>query len=499
MNNIYKTALLLGAAMTIMISAGCGGWLDVPVEATEPADAVDYTDHAGADNLLAGCYSIVSSSRSVGSWAVLAVTAVRGDDTEKGNPSPTDQADLAQFHEFNYSTASSFWALGNAWNDQYWAIVKMNEAIAGFGKYKETGADAVKMDEYIAQVRVLRAYTYFRIARLFGAVPVFTSYEEQLAAPRRSTFENVMKFIIKEMEEAAPALQDKKPNQMDMKGAVTRYTAYAVQAKAAAEILDYTTMLSATDAIISSYGESALVPDYSQVFSSAGNLSDENLFEMQYSSYTNPQTSDDNFFAFQGPAHQIESVKKYNGGNLGGGWGFLPPSEKLDRFMKERGEGVRYAVSILKVGEETFAGDIIVADPSKPYPSMYSGKAYCPSVLCPDNRFSWGSNNSIKLIRYSDILLLNAEARVMTGQNADQPFNWVRKRAGMPQLTDVTFEQIMDERMAELCLEAGERYFDLVRTGLGTRELEGYTDDKRFYPLPQVAIDNYKILLEDPQ
>ena len=87
----------------------------------------------------------------------------------------------------------------------------------------------------------------------------------------------------------------------------------------------------------------------------------------------------------------------------------------------------------------------------------------------------------------------------MTGQNADLPFNWVRKRAGMPQLTDVTFEQIMDERMAELCLEAGERYFDLVRTGLGTRELEGYTDDKRFYPLPQVAIDNYKILLEDPQ
>ena len=134
------------------------------------------------------------------------------------------------------------------------------------------------------------------------------------------------------------------------------------------------------------------------VFSSAGNLSDENLFEMQYSSYTNPQTSDDNFFAFQGPAHQIESVKKYNGGNLGGGWGFLPPSEKLDRFMKERGEGVRYAVSILKVGEETFAGDIIVADPSKPYPSMYSGKAYCPSVLCPDNRFSWGSNNSIKCL-----------------------------------------------------------------------------------------------------
>lgn len=499
MNNISKWTLLLSAIVAIMTSTGCKGWLDIPVEATEPADAVDYTEYSGADNLLAGCYSIVGSSRSVGSWAILAVTAIRGDDTEKGNPSPTDQADLTQFHEFNYSTASSFWALGNAWNDQYWAIVKMNEAIQGFSKYKAAGADAAKMDEYIAQVRVLRAYTYFRIARLFGAVPVFTSYDEQLAGPRRKTYENVMKFIINEMAEAAPALQDKKPNQMAMKGAVTRYTAYAVQAKAAAEILDYQTMLSATDAIISAYGESALVSDYTQVFSSAGNLSDENLLEMQYSSYTNPQTSDDNFFAFQGPAHSVESVKTFNGGSLGGGWGFLPPSGKLDQFMNARGEGVRYAVSILKVGEATFAGDKILADASKPYPTMYSGKAYCPSQLCPDNRFSWGSNNSIKLIRYSDILLLNAEAKVGLGQNGDQPFNWVRKRAGMPQLAGVTFEQIMDERFAELCLETGERYFDVVRTGLGSKELSGYTDDKRFYPLPQVAIDAYKVLLEDPE
>ena len=496
MNKISKLTLLIASVITIMTATGCEGWLDIPVEATEPVDAVDYTDYAGADQLLAGCYSMVASSRSIGSWAILSVTAVRGDDTEKGNPSPADQINLTEFHEFNYNSASSFWALSNAWNDQYWVIVRLNEAIAGLEKYKEAGANEATMNEYIAQARVLRAWTYFRIARLFGAVPVFTTFEEQMAAPRRKTYENVMKFIINEMTEAVPALQDKKPNQMNVKGSVTKYTALAVQAKAAAEILDYDTVLSATNAIIASYGQNALVSDYTKVFSSAGNLSDENLFEIQYSSFTNPQTSDDNFFAFQGPAHAIESVKKFNGGNLGGGWGFLPPSEKLEKFMSDRGEGVRYAVSILKVGEETFAGDLLVADASKPYPSMYSGKAYTPSELCPDNRFSWGSNNSIKVIRYSDILLLNAEAKVKKGQNGDEPFNWVRKRAGMPELTGVTFEQIMDERMAELCLEAGERYFDVVRTGLGTKELKNYTDDKRFYPIPQVALDSYKVLLE---
>jgi len=496
MKKISELTLLIVSAVIIIISSGCKDWLDIPVEATEPADAVDYTDYAGADQLLAGCYGMVSSSRSVGSWAILSVTAIRGDDTEKGNPSPSDQINLTEFHEFNYSSAASYWALSNAWNDQYWIIVRLNEAIAGFDRYKAAGADEAVMDEYIAQTRVLRAWTYFRIARLFGAVPIFTTFEEQLAAPRRKTYENVMKFIIREMDESVPSLQDKKPNQMAVKGAVTRYTALAVKAKAAAEILDYDTVLSATEAIIASYGESALVPDYTKVFSSEGNLSDENLFEIQYSSYTNPTTSDDNFFAFQGPAQAIESVKKLNGSNLGGGWGFLPPSDKLDRFLSERGEGVRYEVSVLKVGEETFAGDLIVADPSKPYPSMYSGKAYVPSELCPDNRFSWGSNNSIKLIRYSDILLLNAEAKVSKGLSGDQPFNWVRRRAGMPELTGVTFGQIMDERLAELCLESGERYFDLVRTGLAVGELKNYTEDKRFYPIPQVAIDSYKILLE---
>ena len=63
MNRILKLTLLLSAMVAIMISTGCKGWLDIPLEATEPADAVDYTEPAGADNLLAGCYSIVRPIR----------------------------------------------------------------------------------------------------------------------------------------------------------------------------------------------------------------------------------------------------------------------------------------------------------------------------------------------------------------------------------------------------------------------------------------------------
>lgn len=500
MKTQFKALYLLASISLLTFStSGCKDYLEIPVEATEPVETIDYTDVSRTQGLLVGAYSLLGSWRGPGEWAQLAVMAIRGDDVEKGNPSPSDQATLTSFHNFDYSEAASFWALENTWNGGYSAISEMNEAIAAFGKYKENGADAATMNDYIAQVRVIRAYSYFRLARLFGAVPVFTTIEEQKANPKRSTFEKVMKFIINEMEEAAPDLKAVKPNAATIPGSFTKYTALAVEAKAAAEIQDYDTVLSATQAIIDAYGESALVSDYSKVFNNSGNLSDENLLEVQFSSLTNPQTYDDNYFCFQGPAHSIQSVVTFSGNNLSGGWGFLPPTEKLEQLMSSRGEGIRYKVSILKVGEYTYAGDLIVADASKPYPTMYSGKAYNPSNLTASNANWWGSNNSIKLIRYADILLLNSEAKVKKGQNGDQPFNWVRKRAGMPEKTGVTFDDVMEERFVELCLENGERYYDLTRTGLASKELSGYSEDKRFFPIPQTALDSSKTLQEDPE
>lgn len=48
----------------------------------------------------------------------------------------------------------------------------------------------------------------------------------------------------------------------------------------------------------------------------------------------------------------------------------------------------------------------------------------------------------------------------------------------MPELTNVTFQQVIDERRMELVCEWGERYNDLVRTGLAKTELKGWSEDK---------------------
>lgn len=79
---------------------------------------------------------------------------------------------------------------------------------------------------------------------------------------------------------------------------------------------------------------------------------------------------------------------------------------------------------------------------------------------------------------------MNAEAKIKNGKSGDAPFNEVRRRAQMPELTNVTFEQVIDERRMELVCEWGERYNDLVRTGLAKTELKGWSEDKALLPLP---------------
>ena len=486
MKTIVK--FLISAVLTLTL-AGCTDWLTIPTEAEQPTATIDYTDASGAQGLLFGCYSRFLSAAAVGSWCQLSVMAVRGDDTEKGNSNPSDQADLTNFHNFNYATAASYWAIGNSWNDQFKVIADMNEAVSALETFKQNGAPAATIDGYIAQIRVLRSYVYLRIARLFGAIPVFMSNAEK--SGQRLTFEHVMQALVKECKEAAAALPAQKPNAAPLKGQVTQYTAYAVAAKAAAEIQDYDTVLEMTNAIVSAYGQGALFADYRNLFNVTGKLCDETLLEGQYNVSGTPSYGTDNYFAFQGVSHPLTDP---GGKSMSGGWGFLPPSEMLEKFLKDRGETVRYATTILKVGEATYAGDIIGAGAA--YPTMYSGKAYCPSNLMDPNATGYGSNNNIHLIRYADILLLNAEAKVKKGQNGDEPFNWVRNRAKMAPLSNVTFEQIMDERLAELCLENGERYYDLTRTGLAKTALKGYSDEVRFYPIPQTAIDAEPMLKE---
>ena len=81
-----------------------------------------------------------------------------------------------------------------------------------------------------------------------------------------------------------------------------------------------------------------------------------------------------------------------------------------------------------------------------------------------------GRQNNTPCMRYSDVLLMMAEACVRDGQNGDAYVNEVRARAGLPAKSGVTFDDVKKERLLELCFEA-VRFQDLKRWGDLAKEL----------------------------
>jgi hypothetical protein len=82
--------------------------------------------------------------------------------------------------------------------------------------------------------------------------------------------------------------------------------------------------------------------------------------------------------------------------------------------------------------------------------------------------FNGESSMNSYMMRYAELLLIHAEAILgsQTGSTTDgaalQSFNAVRRRAGLPIKTSISFDDIFKERRAELACE-GDYYFDLGR------------------------------------
>lgn len=130
-----------------------------------------------------------------------------------------------------------------------------------------------------------------------------------------------------------------------------------------------------------------------------------------------------------------------------------------------------------------------------------------------DGTYTTIVGNDFPLIRYADLVLMNAEAIGLGGDipNAIPELNRTRTRAGLNPLTtaDVpdkaTFiKELADERGREFALE-GLRWFDLVRLGLAVdyfRSL-GYTLDEHelVLPIPRAQLEIYNntsVLWQNP-
>jgi len=505
----YKFLFIFVVALGVFFfNSGCQKYLDETPENTTFTESTDYTISSNMIQPLIGAYQRMNLVDM--GWENFPLVAVRGDDVNAGGLG--DQQDFAETDKYNYN--KDYWMYNSLWQNYYQSMFIAGSAMEQVELYKPY-ADAALADQYIAEAKVLKAWWLFQLSRVWGALPVPPSSDpaELLTVPL-STKDEVMQMISNMMDEAIPNLPALRPNERtDLPGGVTKYTALALKALANLELKNYQAVADATGEIIGS-GKFELEEDYYELFKIKGKLNNENLLEMQYSDLG--QGTGDNYYylyAFFGPQGWTPAVE-----GAEGGWGFWEPSLKYIKFMLDRNETVRLETSVLFtnrgiaeiqsdpnyadlplwISNTTRSGDVINDFEREMF---CSGKHYLPSNQLTPGRTAYGTNKNFTCIRYAEILLMYAEALTQgaTGNagTADAAVNLVRNRAGLTPLAGVTNDQVMDEKYAELAMEWGTRYFDMVRLGkFNELSYDGrnFSADKTFLPYPQNQVDQLPVL-----
>lgn len=502
MKFLKKTLAYMLPAMMLLGGTSCSDFLDKAPENKVPEESIDYTNLANMYQPVSGVYAQVRTGGL--HWISLAAFLVRDDDVWSGRHD--DQADLVSIGEkFLYS--NGWWGFNETWNQHYAIIRYANAALQdleGFKANITSEADMEKYRIYCGEVRFLRAYAYYRLTQCFGDVVIFSDNNQ--TDMTRSKRDVVYQYMLQEdLDYAIKNLPRLRPSEMEHVGAVTAFTAEMLAAKVNLQMGNYSEVERLTDDIISS-GKFDLYPDFYNLFKKEGMLCEESLFEVQVTNFgvgSGDEIRPGEFYTFQGPVNS----------GVVSGWGFIGYRDQFVKWAEERGETVRATTTFLKGGETTPSGDYIAGTTNKTATNCWNGKAYLPASETLDGR-GYGSGNNIRVFRYADVLLMNAEAKVRLHKDGSYGFNEVRRRAKMSENANPTIDDILDERRMELAGEWGERYMDLVRTGKAATVLNegadpdesdnyiivnGWSEDKTYYPIPLTQIENAPDLNNPPK
>jgi hypothetical protein len=375
------------------------------------------------------------------------------------------------------------------WQLHYSGILNLNSAIRAMnGGNLGTTVSQEQLDELMGQAKFLRAYNYFMLVRMFGALPLIT---EETADPvnnpvARSPIADVYALIVADFTEATEKLPDSWSD--DKKGRPTRGAAKGLLAKA------YLTMATAPLNETSNYEKAA---DYAKQVMDEGNYHLVTDIFKVFSMET--KYGPEAMWSFNSNYADMSIDAQIYWPPFMGGWGDIkvqpewekkyPASPRKDAYLLYQIDGVRY---------EDW--------PSDRYPFvkkfMYDAKSDF------DN---YKAVMSFPIIRYADVLLIYAEAANMAnGKPTQEAVNAVNEvidrangyapNAAHPLLTtgmskEAFDEAVIEERNQELCYEY-DRWFDLVRKRLLKEKSipqiqQNFSEDDYLFPIPDndVLID----------
>ena len=422
---------------------------------------------------------------------VWTVGDIRSDDALKGDGGAGDSPDWIAIDNFTATNVNA--ALLDMYTDAYRGIFRTNAVLNKIPQMEQQEIIDPELSENVqSEARFLRALYYFNLARTFGDVPVIdsliTSESQVPASPEIDVYE----LIISDLEYAAA--EGRLPVQYpeESLGRATRGAALALLAKVHLTLGNFAEAAQNARAVID-LGVYELLPNYADNFTLAFENSVESVFEVQFANGLTEEGINDWFDGGFGRG-QGSLQAQYTGPRISdvsiNGYGFDMPTEDFVSAF-EPGDP-RLAATVYQAGDITPGGEEFQADWTS---TGYAIKKY---LDVPEGIPNSDSPLNFHVIRYSDVLLMYAEALNENGQTDEAAtyLNQVRERVGLAPKTGLNQaalrEAIYQERRVELGLEA-HRWYDLVRTGraIEVMRAQGYNigeGDLRL-PLPQGAID----------
>lgn len=376
------------------------------------------------------------------------------------------------------------------WDYRYTAIRKCNQFLANVERV--TSLTPAKLKRYQAEVRFIRAYSYFILATWYGDVPLFTKVLtiSESQGIKRSPKSEVITFINSELT----AIQNDLPINTSLataeRGRVTRGASIALKARVNLYEGNWQATATACEELIGKpeNGNYGLFSSYSGIFTVSNEYNNEVIFDLQFGA--NRQYDTQRLFVpvsiglrtdIMPTQSLVNDYIMTNGraiSETGSGYDVNKPYDNRDPRLANSiaFDGSKYSnfsfngggEITLKTLPKTSSDDVL--QPFASATGYYFRKYADPTAVAPGN-----SGLNLIFFRYADILLMYAEAKNELNQMNvsvwNQTIRPLRTRAGFTQAGALDFgsgnqTQLRDiirrERRTELAFE-GNRIFDIRR------------------------------------
>ena len=533
MKNLYK--YIFAAMMTLTTATSCSDFLD-----ESPKGVIDQDKaFARPDGMVTAAYAMLGDCWYSYPFNLWPYGDVASDDCLKGGSGTTDTG----YHPMEiWSTLTSTpGEFDELWYRLYCAVSRCNRALLSLEQYGESALGAETAKQRVAEVKFLRAHFYFKLVTMFRQVPwidenVTRDNKQEQTPNNEFTYEQLFEKIIADFKEAYDVL----PNVQTDKNRANKIAAAAYLAKCYLT-LAYGDGYEATngyDHINQEYMQKVVeytnvvkndpnygyLEDYGDIFLPEEKNSKESIFAVQTSDYKDDNTE-------YGRANWSNVL---NGvwGMWSCGWDFHKPSQDLVNAFKTKNglpefddysKSIDYPVNgqptaqkwdprlFHTVGMPSFPykyeADYTLTKANSRTPNTYG--YYCSMKEVPQRSKGETYNGSWQafamndyVFRYTDVMLMRAEALIETGSlsEARTIINDIRQRAKNSVDKHIAYAKdqcdialypesyfqdkatarkcLQWERRLELAMENG-RYFDLRRWGIASKTLNAYFEREK--------------------